>query len=143
MVVPAQGAVVVLQFDKVHPLAAEDDEIDLVPLALTVPELEVRPGTEGRLVRQEVLDEVQPLRLVRELCGCHLHPPFARHHPVVPPPRRLRLRRLRLGRDGADSPTSSSMAIWGDSSGQVCASDEVSLIQLSLLGPTNSRRGTL
>jgi len=35
------------------------------------------------------------------------------------------------------------MAIWGDSSGQVCASDEVSLIQLSLLGPTNSRRGTL
>ncbi len=52
-VVAAQGAGVVLQLDQVQAAAAEDQQVDLVPLAVAVAELEVRPRTERGLVRQQ------------------------------------------------------------------------------------------
>ena len=47
-VVAAQGARVVLQLHQMQPAPTQDQQVDLVPLALAVPELEVRPGPERR-----------------------------------------------------------------------------------------------
>ena len=43
VVVAAEGAAVVLELDEMQPSTAEDEEIDLMPPSLAVPELEVRP----------------------------------------------------------------------------------------------------
>jgi hypothetical protein len=45
---------------------AEHEQVDLMPLAVAVAELEVGPGSEGRVVGQDCLDAVQALGLVRE-----------------------------------------------------------------------------
>jgi hypothetical protein len=46
VIVAAQRAGVVLQLDQVQPALAEHQQVNLVPLAVTVAELEVRPGAE-------------------------------------------------------------------------------------------------
>ena len=77
-VVAAQGAGVVLQLDQVQPAAAQDQQVDLVPLAVAVAELEVRPGAERSVVGQQGADEIQALSLVGELGGGHLDPALGR-----------------------------------------------------------------
>jgi len=47
--------------------AAEQKEVDLMPPAARVAELEVRPGAKRRLVRHDRSDERQALGLVRKL----------------------------------------------------------------------------
>ena len=66
-VVAAQGAGVVLQLDQVQAAAAEHQQVNLVPLAVAVAELEVRPGAEGRVRGQQGTDDVEALGLVGEL----------------------------------------------------------------------------
>ena len=73
-IVPAQGTGVVLELDQVEPAPAQDQQVHLVPLALPVPELQVRPRPERRVIRQQGPDDIEPLRLVRELRGSHLDP---------------------------------------------------------------------
>ena len=82
-VVAAQGAGVVLQLDQVQAAAAEDEQVDLVPLALAVAELEVRPRAERGLIRQQVMDDVQAFRLMGELGRRYLDPALdlLRHDP--------------------------------------------------------------
>jgi hypothetical protein len=57
-VVTAQGAGVVLQLHQVQPTPAQHQQVHLVPFALTVAELEVRPGPERRVGRKQGPDEV-------------------------------------------------------------------------------------
>lgn len=77
MVVALEASGVVLQFNKVEPTTTEDQQIDFVPAPVSVPELEVRPGPERPLVREQVADVPQTLGLVRELRRRHLDPPRA------------------------------------------------------------------
>ena len=83
-VVTAQGAGVVLQLHQVQPAPAQHQQVHLVPLAVAVAELEVRPGPERRVGRQQGPDEVEPLDLMGELRGGHLTPALnrPRHGPV-------------------------------------------------------------
>ncbi len=73
-IVPAQGTGVVLELDHVEPTPAQDHQVHLVPLALPIPKLKVRPRPEGRVRRQQGPDDIEPLGLVRELRGSHLNP---------------------------------------------------------------------
>jgi hypothetical protein len=66
-VIVAQRARVVLQLDQVQPPPAQDQQVDLVPFALPVPELEVAPGAERGDARQDRPRQRQTLRLMREL----------------------------------------------------------------------------
>ena len=52
-VIAAQRARVVLQLHQVQAAPAQHQQVDLVPLALPVPELEVRPRAEGRVRGQQ------------------------------------------------------------------------------------------
>ena len=83
-VIPAQGARVVLQLHQVQATPAQHQQVDLVPLAMAVAELEVRPRAEGRVRGQQGPDEVQPLRLVGELGRGYLNPALnaLRHGPL-------------------------------------------------------------
>ena len=92
-VVAAQGPRVVLQLDQMEPAPAQDQQVDLVPLALPVAELQVRPRPERRVVRQQGPDDVEPLGLVRELRGSHLDPALdpLRHGAVSSTPARTYL----------------------------------------------------
>ena len=92
-VVPAQGAGVVLELHQMEPAPAQDQKVDLVPLALAVAELQVRPRPERRVVRQQRPDDIEPLRLVRELRGSHLDPALdpLRHGAVSSMPARTYL----------------------------------------------------
>lgn len=74
VVVAPQHAGVVLQLDQVELVAGEDEEVDLVPAAVVVPELEVRPGAVGRGVGEEFADVVEAVGLVLELGGRDLDP---------------------------------------------------------------------
>jgi len=66
-VVTAQGAGVVLQLHQVQPTPTQHQQVHLVPFAMAVAELEVRPRPEGRVRRKQGPDEVEPLDLVGEL----------------------------------------------------------------------------
>ena len=66
-VVAAQRRGVVLQLHHVQPPSAQHQQVDLMPLAAPIPELEVRQPPERRVRRQQGPDEVEPLRLMREL----------------------------------------------------------------------------
>ena len=66
LVVPPERAGIVFELDQVQPAAPEHEQIDLVPAAVAVAELEVGPGAERRLVRQQAPDDVEA-RLVGEL----------------------------------------------------------------------------
>src|SRR5664280_1942503 len=79
-VVPPQRAAVVLQPDQVQPALAKDDQIDLVPLALPVPELDVGPGPVRRGLGQQRADHGEALGLVRERRGGDLDPPGSIRH---------------------------------------------------------------
>lgn len=80
-VVAVQGAAVVLQLDEVQTSLTQDDDVDFVPLALTVAELDVRPGPIGRGRREELADQPQAFGLVRERRGGHLNPAGRLWHP--------------------------------------------------------------
>lgn len=84
VVVTAEGAGVVLELHQVHPATAEHDQVHLVPLALTIAKLEVRPGVEGWLVGQQLTDDPQALGLVGERRLRHLHPAAGQRHPSHP-----------------------------------------------------------
>jgi len=74
VVVAAKDPRVVLQLDEMQPAAAEQEQVDLVPPAVRVPELEVGPSPERNLVGQDVSDQGEALGLMRELRVGHLDP---------------------------------------------------------------------
>jgi hypothetical protein len=88
VIVAAQRAGVVLQLDQVQSAFAEHQQIDLVPLTVTVAELEVRPGAERVTLRKERADKVQALGLMGELGRRHLDPALqcSRHGAASPLP---------------------------------------------------------
>ena len=90
-VITAQGAGVVLQLHQVQPTPAQHQQVHLVPFAMAVAELEVRPCPERRVGWQQGPDEVEPLDLMGELRGGHLTPALnrPRHGPVSSKCRRL------------------------------------------------------
>jgi hypothetical protein len=67
VVVASQDASVVLEFDEVESIAGENEQVDFVPPAAVVAELEVRPGAERGSVGQRLLDGVEALLLMGEL----------------------------------------------------------------------------
>jgi hypothetical protein len=93
LVIAAEGAGVVLEFDEMELPAAEQQQVDLVPSASQVGELEVRPGPIRRLVWHDRADQCQPFGFARKLRERDLDPPVlprasATVHP--PPPRPVR-----------------------------------------------------
>jgi hypothetical protein len=74
VVVAAQRAAVVLEFDQIEGVAGKDQQVHLMPAAAVVAELEVGPGPERRCIGKEVLDEVETGLLVIEWGGAELDP---------------------------------------------------------------------
>lgn len=86
VIVTAQGAAVVLELDQVQAAPAEHEQVDLVPLAVPVAALEVRPGAERHVVGQHCLDPVESLGLMGEGRGRDLKPALGvLRHDALPP----------------------------------------------------------
>ena len=66
-VVAGEDAAVVLELDQVEGVPGQDQQVDLMPAAAVVAELEVRPGAERRRVGSSCLTMSKPLLLVGEL----------------------------------------------------------------------------
>ena len=67
VVVAAQDAAVVLELNQVERVAGQHQQVDLVPAAAVVAELEVGPRAEWGSIGKCLLDGVQALLLVGEL----------------------------------------------------------------------------
>ena len=110
-VVAAQGAGVVLQLHQMQPAPAEHQQVHLVPLAVAVAELEVRPGAERRVRRQQGPDEVEALGLVGELGGGYLNPALNR---AAPRSRLLHVPQATRRTTGPKSPSCQQLPAIGD-----------------------------
>src|SRR5487761_1253125 len=87
-VVAAQGAGVVLELEEMELAAAEEEQVDLLPFALAISELHVRPGTERGHLGHQGSELVEPLGLVR----------VRRRGDLDPPPERRRRHGAHRGR---------------------------------------------
>jgi hypothetical protein len=85
VVVAAEAPGVPLQFHQVEPSPAKHEQIDFVPASSAVAKLEVGPGPEWRLIREDLPDEAEPLRLMAELGRGYLDPAILRRRWHGPP----------------------------------------------------------
>lgn len=56
-----------LELDQVERVAGQNEQVDLMPAAAVVAELEIGPGPEWGSVGEQLLDDVQALLLVGKL----------------------------------------------------------------------------